>query len=303
MSTRMRSAVGTLVAFMLVAGTFVTTAAARDSGVDSLYGVEAKIIEVLQKRGMRGTKHVRERFEGKTSAQIERFARQNRVDERQFLLAVYMCQVIAIEPVQPVHAFLLVNAPCNIAGLPALRTSTAPFLRRCMTDGGQRRRDQIAIPTEEALGGWITAARTAGESVEQGEWATEVQLAAFRRHHQATRAALERAGWTTNLLIHENLSVSGQRDRFASRRRLPPEEVNRYAGVADLLRLAEMNTNLAELFYQAGVVSLVNLKGARADELVRALAAANARHRVVRVDPDIELVSKLIELAKPYSQH
>lgn len=301
MGTIHRTSIGIAISLALVL-TSVGTATAKDTAVSSLYQIDAKIAQALDKKKMKLTQQVREEFAGKTTDKIRRWAKARKLDEKSFLNVVYQCQVLAVDDVAPKHAWLIVNG-CNVAGLVGLKGAGKEWLTKCVGEANDKHKVIRRSPDLEKVTAWVTGAATADQVEEKVVMAHVVLLTAFKHHHEKTRKALVKKKLVDNLAIHDALSVSGQRDKFAKRYKVPIEEVEHYAAIADLTRLKGISARWAELFYQAGVKSLVNLKTGRPDLLYQELVKANKQHGILTKDPTVERVGELIEAAKPFKQH
>lgn len=109
---------------------------------------------------------------------------------------------------------------------------------------------------------------------------------------------LKQAGIRTTERLLELAKDAKGRKALAERTGLDPRQLLCWANTADCLRIKGMGHDFAELLRAAGVTTVRELKHRNAARLARALSAANAQRRLVKLPPSEKAVTRWIDQAK-----
>jgi predicted flap endonuclease-1-like 5' DNA nuclease len=111
-------------------------------------------------------------------------------------------------------------------------------------------------------------------------------------------AKLKEAGIrTTGKLLEAARNPTG-RKALAQRTGFDEKRILCWANMADKLRIKGVGEEYAELLHAAGVDTVKDLKYRNPSNLAKAMAAANAKHKLVRLLPSDKAVLRWIEHAK-----
>jgi predicted flap endonuclease-1-like 5' DNA nuclease len=111
-------------------------------------------------------------------------------------------------------------------------------------------------------------------------------------------ARLKEAGIrTTGKLLESARNPKGRRV-LAERTGLEEKKILCWANMADKMRIKGVGEEYAELLHAAGVDTVRDLKYRNPANLAKAMAAANAKRRLVRLLPSEKAVLRWIEHAK-----
>jgi predicted flap endonuclease-1-like 5' DNA nuclease len=111
-------------------------------------------------------------------------------------------------------------------------------------------------------------------------------------------AKLKEAGIrTTGKLLESARNPKGRRV-LAERTGLEEKKILCWANMADKMRIKGVGEEYAELLHAAGVDTVRDLKYRNPANLAKAMAAANAKRRLVRLLPSEKAVLRWIEHAK-----
>jgi predicted flap endonuclease-1-like 5' DNA nuclease len=114
----------------------------------------------------------------------------------------------------------------------------------------------------------------------------------------AIAAKLKEAGIrTTGKLLESARNPKGRRV-LAERTGLEEKKILCWANMADKMRIKGVGEEYAELLHAAGVDTVRDLKYRNPANLAKAMAAANAKRRLVRLLPSEKAVLRWIEHAK-----
>jgi predicted flap endonuclease-1-like 5' DNA nuclease len=111
-------------------------------------------------------------------------------------------------------------------------------------------------------------------------------------------AKLKAAGIrTTGKLLEAARNPTG-RKALAEQTGFDEKKILCWANMADKLRIKGVGEEYAELLHAAGVDTVKDLKYRNPGNLAKAMAAANAKHKLVRLLPSDKAVLRWIEHAK-----
>jgi len=102
---------------------------------------------------------------------------------------------------------------------------------------------------------------------------------------------------TTGRLLEAARSAKGRR-LLAERTGFDEKKILCWANMADKMRVKGVGEEYAELLHAAGVDTVKDLKYRNPANLAKAMAAANARRKLVRLLPSEKAVQRWIEHAK-----
>ena len=102
---------------------------------------------------------------------------------------------------------------------------------------------------------------------------------------------------TTGRLFEAARNPAG-RKALADRTGLEEKKILCWANMADKMRIKGVGEEYAELLHAAGVDTVRDLKYRNPSNLAKAMAAANTRHKLVRLLPSEKAVLRWIEHAK-----
>lgn len=102
---------------------------------------------------------------------------------------------------------------------------------------------------------------------------------------------------TTTRLLEAAKSPRG-RKALAEQTGIEPSRILKWANMADMMRIKGIGEEYSELLEAAGVDTVRELKHRNPKNLAQAMAAANARRKLVRLLPSEKAVSKWIAEAR-----
>jgi predicted flap endonuclease-1-like 5' DNA nuclease len=102
---------------------------------------------------------------------------------------------------------------------------------------------------------------------------------------------------TTSRLLEAAKSPRG-RKTLAEQTGIEPSRILKWANMADMMRIKGIGEEYSELLEAAGVDTVRELKHRNPKNLAQAMAAANARRKLVRLLPSEKAVTKWIAEAK-----
>jgi predicted RecB family nuclease len=102
---------------------------------------------------------------------------------------------------------------------------------------------------------------------------------------------------TTEKLLEAAKSPKGRKE-LAVKTDLPEKQLLSWANMADRMRVKGLGKDYAELLQAAGVDTVKELKYRNPEKLAKAMAAANAKRKLVRLLPSDRAVGRWIEHAK-----
>jgi predicted flap endonuclease-1-like 5' DNA nuclease len=102
---------------------------------------------------------------------------------------------------------------------------------------------------------------------------------------------------TTSRLLEAARSPRG-RKALANSTGIEPSRILKWANMADMMRIKGIGEEYSELLEAAGVDTVRELKHRNPKNLAQAMAAANARRKLVRLLPSEKAVTKWIAEAK-----
>jgi predicted flap endonuclease-1-like 5' DNA nuclease len=102
---------------------------------------------------------------------------------------------------------------------------------------------------------------------------------------------------TTTRLLEAAKSPRG-RKTLAEQTGIEPSRILKWANMADMMRIKGIGEEYSELLEAAGVDTVRELKHRNPKNLAQAMAAANARRKLVRLLPSEKAVTKWIAEAK-----
>ncbi len=109
---------------------------------------------------------------------------------------------------------------------------------------------------------------------------------------------LEKAGiLTTEALLKEGASKSG-RKKIADASGVPEAQILSSVNMSDLMRVKGVGSEFSELLHAAGVDTLKELRTRNAANLHAALEETNAKKKLTRRVPSMEMVEDFIAQAK-----
>lgn len=114
----------------------------------------------------------------------------------------------------------------------------------------------------------------------------------------AAAAALKSAGVRTAEKLLEAAKDTKGRKALAAKTGLDEKLLLQWANMADRMRIKGMGKAHAELLREAGVNTVRELKFRNGGRLARAIAAANAKRKLVKTPPSENAVNRWIEQAK-----
>jgi hypothetical protein len=273
-------------------------ASAYDTKVNRLHNVDAKIVAALTKAKLPATKRVREHFAGWPISKIKAYAKRKKLDQTAFLKVVRQCELVEAKPITPQIAHMLTHQ-CNVNSAGAMRGQSGNTLAPCVAKNAARY-GLNPTPQPADIQVWVDAMKATANDTERVNWANKVMIMRFHQKDEKLFKALKKKKWTDNLLVHENLKISGARDKFAKRYRVDADAVRRYAAYADLLRIKTINPAVAHLMFLANIKSIGMLAGQGAPELHKLLDDTNKRHNVIPKAVPLNMVKSLIADAKKF---
>jgi len=102
---------------------------------------------------------------------------------------------------------------------------------------------------------------------------------------------------TTEKLLEAAKSPKGRKD-LAAKIDIGEKQLLCWANMADRMRVKGLGKDYAELMQLAGVDTVKELKYRNPEKLAKAMAAANAKRKLVRLLPSDKAVTRWIEQAK-----
>ena len=114
----------------------------------------------------------------------------------------------------------------------------------------------------------------------------------------AIGAKFEAAGVKDTDTLLKEARTPAQRKALAAKAGLTDKQVLRFANMVDLYRVKGIGSEYADLLEAAGVDTVPELGGRRADNLTKAMAEANAAKNLVRRLPTEAEVAGWVEQAK-----
>ena len=102
---------------------------------------------------------------------------------------------------------------------------------------------------------------------------------------------------TTEKLLDAAKTVKGRKE-LAAATDISEQQWLDWANNADCMRIKGMGSEKAKLLRRAGVTTVGELSHRNPRKLAEAMAVANAKHKLVRVQPSEKSVQTLIERAK-----
>jgi hypothetical protein len=114
----------------------------------------------------------------------------------------------------------------------------------------------------------------------------------------AAAAALKSAGVRTAEKLLEAAKDIRGRKALAAKTGIEEKRLLQWANMADRMRIKGMGKAHAELLREAGVNTVRELKFRNGAKLARAVAAANAKRKLVKIAPSERAVNRWIEQAK-----
>ncbi len=301
MGTIRQTALAISISVALIAASF-GTASARDTKVNKLYRIDAKIVAALEKKKIGTTKLVREHVAGKSNDKIKRWGKSNKLDQATFLKVVWQAQIIGVKEVSAKTAWLIINQ-CNVQGLVQLKGTEKNWLTRCVNEKSTQHgvlKNPVELVKVEA---WIAGARTlaAGAKIETVAWHKSVKIERIFKPNEPVLQALRKAKYHTTIKVWEALHNPSKRAKFAKRHKLSNNALNRYVAVSDMMRMGKISPKLAHVMFLAGYTSIVNIKGMPPAALEQKLKAAN--RGIMKNTPDAKMCADLITAARPMKQH
>lgn len=115
-------------------------------------------------------------------------------------------------------------------------------------------------------------------------------------------ATLKKAGIRTTAKLLETAKNARGRRQLAEETGLPEKNILRWANLSDKMRIKGIGEDYAHLLQAAGVDTVKELKYRNPERLVKAMAEANAKRKLVRVLPSDGAVLRWIEHAKKLPQ-
>lgn len=109
---------------------------------------------------------------------------------------------------------------------------------------------------------------------------------------------LSRAGIRSTEQLLESCRTPHGRKITASKTSIAEEQLLRWANIADLSRIRGVAKNYLQLLATAGVLSMKDLRAAKADGLSQLLRQANEEKHLCKVTPSVAVVRKWIDQAK-----
>ncbi|MEJ2375721.1 MAG: DUF4332 domain-containing protein [Pseudolabrys sp.] len=113
-----------------------------------------------------------------------------------------------------------------------------------------------------------------------------------------TAAILKSAGIRTTARLLEQARTLRGRKLLAARTGLSEKSLLCWANVADRMRIKGISREYAELLRAAGVDTVKELKYRNPCNLAKAMAAANKKHKMVRLLPSEQVVARWIDRAQ-----
>jgi predicted flap endonuclease-1-like 5' DNA nuclease len=110
--------------------------------------------------------------------------------------------------------------------------------------------------------------------------------------------ALKKAGIRTTGRLLDSASKPKDRKSLAEKTGLPEKSILCWANMADRMRIRGVGEDYAALLQAAGVDTVKELKYRNPERLAKAMAAANAKRKLVLVLPSDQAVVRWIEHAK-----
>lgn len=107
-------------------------------------------------------------------------------------------------------------------------------------------------------------------------------------------ARLEAAGLTTTGALLKACADPKGRKATAQKTGLSEAQILKWANMADLMRVKGVGEEYSELLEAAGVDTVKELRNRNADNLAQAMAAANARKKLVRLVPSAKTVARWV---------
>jgi|SRR5215472_3695400 len=123
-------------------------------------------------------------------------------------------------------------------------------------------------------------------------------IAILENYAPGVTAALKPAGIRTTGKLLEAAKDPKGRKRLAVKLGIDEQRILRWANMADRMRIKGIGEDYAELLEAAGVDTVRELKYRNPANLAKALAAANAKRKLVRLLPSEKAVGRWIEHAR-----
>jgi predicted flap endonuclease-1-like 5' DNA nuclease len=111
-------------------------------------------------------------------------------------------------------------------------------------------------------------------------------------------ASLKAAGIRTTDKLLDSAKTPKQRLSLASKAGVDEKKILAWANTADRMRIKGVGADYAELLRAAGVDTIRELKYRNPAKLAEAMAALNAKRKLVRLLPSEHTVRRWIEIAK-----
>ena len=111
-------------------------------------------------------------------------------------------------------------------------------------------------------------------------------------------AKLKASGIRSTAKLLDRAKSAKGRKQLAETAGIPPENILKWANMADLMRVRGVAADYAELLGQAGVDTVKELKRRNAANLVRRMAQVNEAKKLVELVPSEKRVAGWIEAAK-----
>ncbi len=111
-------------------------------------------------------------------------------------------------------------------------------------------------------------------------------------------AILRTTGIRTTAKLLEAASTAKARKTLAAKTGFDERRILRWANMADRMRVKGLGKEYAELLRAVGVDTVKELKYRNPERLAKAMAAANAKRKLVRLLPSEKAVGRWIESAK-----
>ena len=109
---------------------------------------------------------------------------------------------------------------------------------------------------------------------------------------------LKAVGIRSSRKLLERASTPKGRKQLAEASGIQPDNILKWANMADLMRVPGVAADYAELLSAAGVDTVKELKRRNVANLVARMAAANEKKKMVELLPSEKRVARWVELAK-----
>lgn len=156
------------------------------------------------------------------------------------------------------------------------------------------------VPTAAQLDAWAQEARRAGFAVVQSTQERALPMDQVPGLSVAAREAARKEKWATNLDAASDLATGAQRVKVQKKRKLSTDDLNTLYGMVDLLRMGELEPQLALLLMRSGVSSLQHLAGANVTDLEHRIRVTNEAEHLVSQPPAADQLRALIDRAKEF---